>query len=220
MLVRAGLKNQLLKQIDRLEREGGGALATPTKGIDSAGRQIPGEFAIWPRRVDIQELYEDGFHSVTTRLQARLLKGYVSNFPQLAWDPHSWFFPLWWEWRARRDRHAKTLLRAVAAGVQAQATRGMPAARANQQQLDFARSALAHWRRRAPNLRHTFCSHLAMRGAPARAIQELAGHQDLITTQRYMHLSAAAIEGAIRLLEQPTPPGSWRNAGDDRVAAR
>ena len=25
-------------------------------------------------------------------------------------------------------------------------------------------------------LRHTFCSHLAMRGAPARAIQELAGH--------------------------------------------
>jgi hypothetical protein len=42
-----------------------------------------------------------------------------------------------------------------------------------------------------------------MRGAPARAIQELAGHQDLTTTQRYMHLSPAAIEGAIRLLDQP-----------------
>src|SRR6186997_827057 len=27
-------------------------------------------------------------------------------------------------------------------------------------------------------LRHTFCSHLAMRAAPARAIQELAGHAD------------------------------------------
>jgi integrase len=51
-------------------------------------------------------------------------------------------------------------------------------------------------------LRHTFCSHFAMRGAPARAIQELAGHQDLGTTQRYMHLSPAAIEGAIRLLDQ------------------
>jgi integrase len=50
-------------------------------------------------------------------------------------------------------------------------------------------------------LRHTFCSHLAMRGAPARAIQELAGHQDLATTQRYMHLSPAAVESAIRLLD-------------------
>jgi site-specific recombinase XerD len=40
-----------------------------------------------------------------------------------------------------------------------------------------------------------------MRGAPSRAIQELAGHQDLATTQRYMHLSPAAIEGAIRLLD-------------------
>ena len=52
-------------------------------------------------------------------------------------------------------------------------------------------------------LRHTFCSHLAMRGAPARAIQELAGHADLTTTQRYMHLSPAATEDAIRLLDRP-----------------
>ncbi len=44
-------------------------------------------------------------------------------------------------------------------------------------------------------LRHTFCSHLAMRGAPARAIQELAGHQDLTTTQRYMHLSPGGDRG-------------------------
>jgi site-specific recombinase XerD len=55
-------------------------------------------------------------------------------------------------------------------------------------------------------LRHTFCSHLAMRGAPARAIQELAGHQDLSTTQRYMHLSPAALDAAIRLLETGTAP--------------
>jgi integrase len=55
-------------------------------------------------------------------------------------------------------------------------------------------------------LRHTFCSHLAMRGAPARAIQELAGHADLTMTQRYMHLSPAALDSAIRLLEQPAGP--------------
>jgi integrase len=63
-------------------------------------------------------------------------------------------------------------------------------------------------------LRHTFCSHLAMRGAPARAIQELAGHQDLVTTQRYMHLSPAAIESAIRLLEQPRPREVGCGRGD------
>ena len=60
-------------------------------------------------------------------------------------------------------------------------------------------------------LRHTFCSHLAMRGAPARAIQELAGHQDLTTTQRYMHVSPAAIEGAIRLLDAPSTRTAFGN---------
>lgn len=50
-------------------------------------------------------------------------------------------------------------------------------------------------------LRHTFCSHLAMRGAPARAIQELAGHSELGMTQRYMHLSPAALDSAIQLLD-------------------
>ncbi|NVB41539.1 site-specific integrase [Pseudenhygromyxa sp. WMMC2535] len=54
-------------------------------------------------------------------------------------------------------------------------------------------------------LRHSFCSHLAMRGVPARAIQELAGHVNLSTTQRYMHLSPAALDRAIRALEEPPP---------------
>jgi hypothetical protein len=47
-----------------------------------------------------------------------------------------------------------------------------------------------------------------MRGAPARAIQELAGHQDLMTTQRYMHLSPAALDAAIRLLDAGTAPAT------------
>jgi len=50
-------------------------------------------------------------------------------------------------------------------------------------------------------LRHTFCSHPAIQGCPARAIQELAGHSDLTTTQRYMHLSPSPIEEGIRFLE-------------------
>ena len=44
-----------------------------------------------------------------------------------------------------------------------------------------------------------------MRGAPTRAIQELAGHKDITTTQRYMHLSPAAVVSAIRLLENRNP---------------
>ena len=41
-----------------------------------------------------------------------------------------------------------------------------------------------------------------MRGAPAKAIQELAGHQSLSTTLRYMHLSPSALDAAIRLLNE------------------
>ncbi len=60
-------------------------------------------------------------------------------------------------------------------------------------------------------LRHTFCSRLAMKGAPAKAIQELAGHQNLGTTLRYMHLSPAARESAIKLLDGD---GIWGGRGD------
>jgi len=42
-----------------------------------------------------------------------------------------------------------------------------------------------------------------MKGAPAKAIQELAGHTELTTTQRFMHLSPAALDAAIRLLDSP-----------------
>lgn len=40
-----------------------------------------------------------------------------------------------------------------------------------------------------------------MRGAPARAIQALAGHSELEMTQRYMHLSPPALDAAIQLLD-------------------
>ena len=55
-------------------------------------------------------------------------------------------------------------------------------------------------------LRHIFCSHLSMRNAPpVAAIQDLAGHADLATTQRYMHLNPAAMKDAIGLLERENP---------------
>jgi len=66
-----------------------------------------------------------------------------------------------------------------------------------------------------------------MRGVPAPAIQRLAGHSALATTERYMHLSPTMLESAIRMLEagsagrgiedQEQPQGDWRPTGDDRT---
>jgi site-specific recombinase XerD len=56
-------------------------------------------------------------------------------------------------------------------------------------------------------LRHTFCSHLAMKDAPARAIQELDGRRDLATTQKYMHVSPSAVANAIRVRDENSAIG-------------
>lgn len=63
-------------------------------------------------------------------------------------------------------------------------------------------------------LRHTFCSHLAMRGAPVGSIQKLAGHKHLTTTIRYMHLAEGETDRAIRLLDRGATPRQDRAQGD------
>jgi integrase len=50
-------------------------------------------------------------------------------------------------------------------------------------------------------LRHSLCSRLAARGVPASAIQAIAGHSSVKTTERYMHLAPSATVDAIALLE-------------------
>lgn len=64
-------------------------------------------------------------------------------------------------------------------------------------------------------LRHSFCSHLAMRGAPLVVIRELAGHKNIATTMKYMHLSPGAKTDAIRLLDERA---AGRHCGDGTSA--
>jgi integrase len=54
-------------------------------------------------------------------------------------------------------------------------------------------------------LRHTYASHLAMRGVAIRAIQELMGHQTIAMTMRYAHLAPGATRAAVATLDQPAP---------------
>jgi integrase len=51
--------------------------------------------------------------------------------------------------------------------------------------------------------RHTFASHLAMRGVPLKAVQELMGHATILMTMRYAHLAPDVARDAVKLLDLP-----------------
>jgi integrase len=50
-------------------------------------------------------------------------------------------------------------------------------------------------------LRHTFCSHLVMKGVDLYTVGQLAGHKTIAMTKRYSHLSPAHKQRAIEKLE-------------------
>ncbi|HUO50283.1 MAG TPA: site-specific integrase [Candidatus Paceibacterota bacterium] len=82
-------------------------------------------------------------------------------------------------------------------------------------------------------LRHTFASHLAIKGVPLHVVQTLLGHSSIVTTMRYAHVAPSALRSAIDVLNpkaavvadfgQPAVNALWnvqRNqTGDQRAAA-
>lgn len=57
-------------------------------------------------------------------------------------------------------------------------------------------------------LRHSFASHLAMRGVTLKVIQELLGHASILMTMRYAHLAPQISRDAVRLLDGSQRRGS------------
>ena len=56
-------------------------------------------------------------------------------------------------------------------------------------------------------MRHTFASHLVMRGVPLLVVQKLMGHSSIVATQRYAHLVPQMTRDAVRLLDpEPSQP--------------
>lgn len=66
-------------------------------------------------------------------------------------------------------------------------------------------------------LRHTYASHLAMRGAPLQVIKDLLGHSTIDMTLRYAHLAPTYLAQVARIIEAREVPSLSEKFGQPSV---
>jgi integrase len=70
------------------------------------------------------------------------------------------------------------------------------------------------------DLLHTAASHMVMRGASLKDVQEILGHSDLKMTLRYSHLSPAHLRATVDRLEGVPPVASTQGSAQSAKIAR
>jgi site-specific recombinase XerD len=66
---------------------------------------------------------------------------------------------------------------------------------------------------RIHDMRHTFASHLTMKGVDLRTVAKLLGHRDIKQTMRYAHLAPEHLQAAVESLTRRTPQKREQQAG-------
>jgi hypothetical protein len=94
-------------------------------------------------RREVQRVYGYAFAlDVGSTFRRKVLRSYTANFPHIAFDPEGWLWPLWQKWRARRSGSDKTLIAALASGIQAPGSGWMSRSRSHYWLLQQARTRL------------------------------------------------------------------------------